>query len=208
MSRIWFNCGHKAAAKRGNTSNMFTYISEHHPSVQIQLCPFYNLSLKPYDFRDADWIPESSHDNEFTTQMSHKTRGLMDWWINQKQNCQRMTAHSLTATCSHKTKTQAHGQKNNSPAMCKTRHEHAANEKTRKPCVHTRQDNKKARSQWNTQAACHTAQDITCTQPIKTRTACNTTKHTWTEEHAAERTRDRTLTQIDRTSEPRHETEI
>ncbi len=29
------NCGHKAAAKRGNTSNMFTYISEHHPSVKI-----------------------------------------------------------------------------------------------------------------------------------------------------------------------------
>ncbi len=30
----------KAAAKRGNTSNMFTYISEHHLSVQIQLVPF------------------------------------------------------------------------------------------------------------------------------------------------------------------------
>ncbi len=43
---------------------MFTYISEHHPSVQIQLCPIYNLRLKSYDFRDADWITESSHDNE------------------------------------------------------------------------------------------------------------------------------------------------
>ncbi len=53
---------------------MFTYISEHHPSVQIQLCPIYNLRLKPYDVRDAEWIPESSHDNEFTMQMSHKTR--------------------------------------------------------------------------------------------------------------------------------------
>ncbi len=30
-------------------------------------------------------IAESSHDNEFTMQMLHKTRGLMDWWINQKQ---------------------------------------------------------------------------------------------------------------------------
>ncbi len=29
------NCGRKAAAKRGNKSNMFTYISEHHPSVKI-----------------------------------------------------------------------------------------------------------------------------------------------------------------------------
>ncbi len=67
---------------------MFTYISEHNPSVQVQLCPIYNLSLKPYDFRDAEWIPESSYDNESSMQMSHKTRGLMDWWINQKQSCQ------------------------------------------------------------------------------------------------------------------------
>ncbi len=48
---------------------MFIYISEHHPSVQIQLCPIYNLRLKPYDFCDAEKIPESSHDNEFTMQM-------------------------------------------------------------------------------------------------------------------------------------------
>ncbi len=37
---------------------MFNYIWEHHPSVE--LCPIYNLRLKPYDFRDAEWIPESS----------------------------------------------------------------------------------------------------------------------------------------------------
>ncbi len=36
---------------------------------------------------------------------------------------------------------------NKSPAMCKTGHEHAANEKTHKPRVHTRHDNMKARSQ-------------------------------------------------------------
>ncbi len=70
--------GRKAATKRGNTSNMFTYISEHHPSVQIQLCPIYNFRLKPCDFHDAERIPEYSHDNEFTIQMSHKTCGLMD----------------------------------------------------------------------------------------------------------------------------------
>ncbi len=33
---------------------MFTYISEHHPSVQIYLYPIYNLKLKPYDLRDAE----------------------------------------------------------------------------------------------------------------------------------------------------------
>ncbi len=53
----------KLVVKRRNTSNMFTYISEQHPSVQIQLCPIYNLILKSYDFRDAAWIPESSRDN-------------------------------------------------------------------------------------------------------------------------------------------------
>ncbi len=69
--------------------------------------------------------------------------------------------------------------------MCKTGHEHAANEKTHKPRVHTRHDNMKARSQ-----------DIhKCMQPIETRTACNTTKHTWTRVRGAERTRDRALTQ-------------
>ncbi len=57
---------------------MFTYISEHPHSVQIQFCPIYNLSLKPYDFHDAEWIPESGHDNEFTMQMSHKTRFLIN----------------------------------------------------------------------------------------------------------------------------------
>ncbi len=36
-------------------------------------------------------------------------------------------------------------------------------------------------------------------QPIKTRTACNTTKHTWTQERATERTWDRTLPQRDKT---------
>ncbi len=33
---------------------MFSYISEQHPSVQMQLYPIYNLKLKPYDFRDAE----------------------------------------------------------------------------------------------------------------------------------------------------------
>ncbi len=45
--------------------------------------------------------------------------------------------------------------------MCRTGHEHAANDNTHKPHVHTKHDNMKACSQWNTQAACHTAQYIT-----------------------------------------------
>ncbi len=87
--------------------------------------------------------------------------------------------------------------------MCKTGHEHAANEKTHKPRVHTRHDNMKARSQWNTQAACHTAQDITwmhaadrnmnCVQHNKThvdRRACsraNSRPRTHTKRQSVER---------------------
>ncbi len=44
--------------------------------------------------------------------------------------------------CSHKTKTQAHGQQTNH------QHEHVTNEKTHKPRVHPRHDNMKACSQW------------------------------------------------------------
>ncbi len=63
-----------------------------------------------------------------------------------------MRAHDTQKTktkvmCSHKTKTQAHGQQNKSPAMFKTGHEHAANEKTHKPRVHTKHDTMKAHSQ-------------------------------------------------------------
>ncbi len=63
-----------------------------------------------------------------------------------------MRAHGTQKTktkamCSHKTKTQAHGQQNKSPAMCQTGHEHAANENTHKLRVHTRHDDIKARSQ-------------------------------------------------------------
>ncbi len=48
--------------------------------------------------------------------------------------------------CAHTKQKQAHGQQNKSPAMCKTGHEHAANENTHKLRVHTRHDNIKARS--------------------------------------------------------------
>ncbi len=63
--------------------------------------------------------------------------------------------------CSHTKQKHKNMASKQTPAMCKTRHEHAANENIHKPRVHTRHDNMKARSQWNTQAACHTAQDIT-----------------------------------------------
>ncbi len=61
---------------------------------------------------------------------------------------------------------------NKSPGMCKTGHEHAANEETHKPRVHTRHDNMKACSQWKTQAACHTAQDITWMHAANKNTDC------------------------------------
>ncbi len=58
---------------------MFTYISEHHPFVQIQLCPIYN---KDYSLMISVMQSESQnpvmHDIEFAMQMSHKTRGLMN----------------------------------------------------------------------------------------------------------------------------------
>ncbi len=118
-----------------------------------------------------------------------------------------MRAHGTQKTktkamCSHKTKTQAHGQQNKSPAMCKTRHEHAANENTHKPHVHTRHYNMKARSQWKTRAACHTAQDITWMHAADKNTNC-VQHHTHTT-HVDKRARgransSRTLTQRDRT---------
>ncbi len=52
----------------------------------------------------------------------------------------------MRAHGTQKTKTMTNLQ-NKSPAMCKTGHEHAANENTHKPRVHTRHDNMKARSQ-------------------------------------------------------------
>ncbi len=80
--------------------------------------------------------------------------------------------------------------------MCKTRHEHAASEKTHKSRVHTRHENTRAHSQWkNTSCVQHSTRYNKCTQPIEARTACNTTKHTWTRVRSAERTRDRALTQ-------------
>ncbi len=68
------------------------------------------------------------------------------------------------AMCSHQTNTQAHGQQKY-PAMCKTGHEHTANENanenTHKQHVHTRHDNIESMQPMKTQAACHTALDIT-----------------------------------------------
>jgi len=51
------------------------------------------------------------------------------------------------ATSSHKIKTQAHDQQTNHQPCAKTGHEHAANEETHKPRIHTRHDNMKAHSQ-------------------------------------------------------------
>ncbi len=104
--------------------------------------------------------------------------------------------------CAHtKQKTQAHGQQNKSPAMCRTGHKHAANEDTHKPRVHTKHDNMKARSQCKTQAVCHTAPDITWMHSAdKTWTACNNTRQVDRRGHAP-------TTRENMERETRHETE-
>ncbi len=101
------------------------------------------------------------------------TNNQVTRWVGSRQIDMRAHGTKKTKTkdmFSHKTKTQAHRQQNKSPAMCKTRHEHAANEKTHKPRVHTRHDSIKSRSQRNTQAMCHTAQDTTRMHPAENNT--------------------------------------
>ncbi len=136
-------------------------------------------------------------------------------WVGSRQIDMRAHGTPKTRTeaaCSHKTKTQAHGQQTKSPAMCKTGHEHAANEKNHKPRVYTRHDNMKARSQWNTQAACHTAQDLTWLHAADRNTNCVQHNKTHVDRRACGRAnwRPRTLTMTEngvQVSEPRHETE-
>ncbi len=90
------------------------------------------------------------------------------------------------ATCSHTTKTQAHGQQTN--------HQPCAKQDTnmqlmRKLISHVfTQDMTTLNHADNEKHKLHATQHKTkheCMQPIKTRTACNTTKHTWTEEHVS-----------------------
>lgn len=54
-------CGRRVAAKGVNTSNMFSHIQEHHPSVKIKVIHnFYNL--RPYYFCHAEGIPVCQKD--------------------------------------------------------------------------------------------------------------------------------------------------
>ncbi len=96
---------------------------------------------------------------------------------------------------------------NKSPAMCKTGHEHAANEKIHKPCVHTRHDKGKnaANEKHKLHATEHTRTEATCSRKTKTQNTRGQksvqpselkTAHSHNEtEHGA------------RVSEPRHKTE-
>ncbi len=90
--------------------------------------------------------------------------------------------------CAHTKQKHKHmASKTKSPPMFKPGHEHAANENTHKPRVHTRHDNIRARSQWKTQAACHTAQDITWMHEADKNTNCvqhHKTQHMWTDKSA------------------------
>ncbi len=65
---------------------------KHHPSVEIQLCPIYNLRLKPYDVRDAEWIQNPVMTINLQCRC-HIKRAV--WWINQKQSCQITTWSSV-----------------------------------------------------------------------------------------------------------------
>ncbi len=81
--------------------------------------------------------------------------------------------------CSHKTKTQAHGQRNKNHQPCVKQD---TNTELMRilifVCVHTKHDHMIARSQWKTQTACHTAQDITWMHTADKNTNCvHTTRH-------------------------------
>ncbi len=93
-------------------------------------------------------------------------------WSRQIDMWARGTQKTRTeATCSHKTKTQAHGQQ--------TIHQPCAKQdtnmqlmRTHKPRVHTRHENTRAHSQWkNTSCVQHSTRYNKCMQPIETRTA-------------------------------------
>lgn len=74
-------CGRRVAANGGNTSNMFSHIREHHPSVKIKVIHnFYNL--RPYYFCHAEGIPVCQKDAHqsfcVTIQMPRKMCDLID----------------------------------------------------------------------------------------------------------------------------------
>ncbi len=115
-------------------------------------------------------------------------------WVGSRQIDMRARGTQKTrteATCSHKTETQAHGQQTNHQPCAKQDMNTQLMRKLISQCSH---------KTWQHES----------TQPIETRTACNTTKHTWTRVCGAERTRDRAHTMTEngaRVSEPRHVTE-
>ncbi len=98
-------------------------------------------------------------------------------------------------TCAHTKQKHKHmARKTKSPAMCKTGHEHTANENT----------------QWQTQAAYHTEQDITWMHTANKNTNCiqqhsRTEESTWPNELETAHSHNKTEHGA-RVSEPCHET--
>ncbi len=134
-------------------------------------------------------------------------------WVGSRQIDTRARGTQKTrteATCSHKTETQAHGQQTNHQPCAK---QDMNTQLMRKLISHVfTQDMTTWKHAANEYTSCvpHSTRYNKCTQPIETRTACNTTKHTWTRVRGAERTRDRAHTVTEngaRVSEPRHVTE-
>ncbi len=119
-------------------------------------------------------------------------------WVGSRQIDMRARGTQKTrteATCSHKTKTQAHGQQTNHQPCAK---QDMNTQLMRKLISHVfTQDMTTWKHAANEYTSCvpHSTRYNKCTQPIETRIACNTTKHTWTRVCGLERTRNRTLTQ-------------
>ncbi len=97
-------------------------------------------------------------------------------------------------------------------AHTKQKHKHMASKQNHQPCAKQDMNTQLMRklishvftqdmTTWNhaaneyTSCVPHSTRYNKCTQPIETRTWCNTTKHTWTRVRGAERTWDRALTQ-------------
>ncbi len=95
--------------------------------------------------------------------------------------------------CAHTKQKHKHMASNKSPAMCKTRHEHAANEKTHKPpCSHKTSQHESTEPNEKHKLRAHKHNITWMHTADKTWTACKT-QHTTTCGQFVERTRDHTL---------------
>ncbi len=98
-------------------------------------------------------------------------------WVGSRQLTWEHMAHRKLRQkqCAHSKQKHKHMASKTNHQPC-AKQEHTANENNHKPHVHTRHGHMKACSQWNTQAACHTAQDITWMHAADKNRNCEHTK--------------------------------